>query len=655
MLKHLPLFLAFRLAVTTAAAHGDEARECFEWFETLGYPDVKAAPWVEVTQSAEGGQPAMVAQGFLLEETRERIALLPLDLRRREFPRKNGPSSLALEEKPFAQAAAEYLAAMRAQAADPAAASRGQWGLRLGMKAQAFVMAQACHAKGLAAEARAIFDITRALPPWSIGEASAEKPEGMRKAVARELAHAATWQAVVEFGGEDWMNPGGEKLMPRTQLLATFREIERRFPENPHAARVKATITMLEQMVEEDAKHPPLSREEIARLPVKEQAREWIFQLRDQNGRQFSQPGWCDVFGDVFHKDGNTPAHELVKIGYPAAPQLIEALRDKRFSRSVGFGRGYFFSHRALTVAECAQQVLDRIARQSLSPYGNFGDPAEQEKALARYREEAETWWKKFQAKGEAQSLADNIGGGQIDPREAIKRLKEINPGAVEAAVLTGAKNSRGNLSYQEALGELKTFRARECLAELMRSGDTLRVRTEAARQLWLRDDSSAIPAMIAEWKKFPRDAKRDADWGRNALIQILIVSGELPALQALAEDWEKRNTEQRFAIIAMLGQTLATKEHPRLSWGKPPKIDSAAVSAAESIFLKALEDPAHVTGRSGSIGEYSFSNPRICDYAVFALSEAFPGRFTFTPQADGAQREAERLKALELLRASNP
>jgi hypothetical protein len=33
-------------------------------------------------------------------------------------------------------------------------------------------------------------------------------------------------------------------------------------------------------------------------MPLKQRVAELIFQLRDQNGMQFSQPGSCDIFAD---------------------------------------------------------------------------------------------------------------------------------------------------------------------------------------------------------------------------------------------------------------------------------------------------------------------------------------------------------------------
>jgi len=636
----------------------DEARGDFEWFLALGYPDVIRAPWVEVwREQAPGSSRSMFVQGFLMGSEEGRFSVLRLDLQMMAFAKTMqsplGNLKVDYDGKSFPKVAVEYLARIREAQADPAAQYRGQFGLRLGMKSQAFFMAYVCWLKGEDELAQKLYDAAGKVAPWNALMEQGKKDEPIKETVARELSHAGTWQAVSRFGASDWDNPTPEPLMSRVELLGAFRDLVRRFPRNPHGDRVWKTIVMLEQMVAEDTGHPARSAEEIARLPVDEQVREWIFQLRDQNGRQFSQPGWCNVFGDfgIGAREGDTPAHQLVKIGYPAVPQLIESLEDKRFSRSVGFSRNHFFSHNVLTVSDCAQQILNHIARRSFPSWVAGGDSTEKAKYLKKYRSEVDEWWRAFQAKGEARSLMEDISSGEYDPRAQIKRLKEIKPEAVEAAVLAGAKNAHGGLLYLEQVGELKSKAGRECLAEFMKSGNVLRIRVEAARQLWMQDEASAIPAMISEWKALPVDAMRDSDWGLSALVQLLIVSGEPTAMNALVENWGKRNVEQRFATVAMFGEVLATEQKPSPTWGKKTKLDAGAVNMAEALLVASLEDTAVYEKMSGSMGDYSFSKPRVCEFALRSLSQAFPRRYVFSDKADHTQRERERFTAVNVWR----
>jgi hypothetical protein len=106
--------------------------------------------------------------------------------------------------------------------------------------------------------------------------------------------------------------------------------------------------------------NPSPSAEQLAKLDRAEQIRELIFQLRDQHGEQMSWPGSCDVFKTLDERE-DTPAHELVKMGYAAVPQLIGALDDRRISRSVTCHRMHFYSHEVLRVRDCAEQILSRI------------------------------------------------------------------------------------------------------------------------------------------------------------------------------------------------------------------------------------------------------------------------------------------------------
>src|SRR4029077_20857770 len=99
-------------------------------------------------------------------------------------------------------------------------------------------------------------------------------------------------------------------------------------------------------------------------LGKEEQVAELIFQLRDQNGHPFMQPGSCDIFDRFGGSKKDTAAHKLVKIGYDAVPQLIEHLDDQRFTRSVGFHRNFYFSHHVLRVSDCALEILEEIAAQ---------------------------------------------------------------------------------------------------------------------------------------------------------------------------------------------------------------------------------------------------------------------------------------------------
>ena len=60
-----------------------------------------------------------------------------------------------------------------------------------------------------------------------------------------------------------------------------------------------------------------------------------------------------------------SPATQLVAIGERAVPALVQALRDRRPTRTIGWSRSLAFSHYYLRVRDVALQVLQRISDRS--------------------------------------------------------------------------------------------------------------------------------------------------------------------------------------------------------------------------------------------------------------------------------------------------
>ena len=113
----------------------------------------------------------------------------------------------------------------------------------------------------------------------------------------------------------------------------------------------------------------------------------------------------------------NTPAHQLVNIGYPAVPQLIAALDNPAFTRSVGYHRNFYFSHTVLTVGDCAAFILNRIAGKAFYTPQSTSSYLSKDGNVAQVRKDAQAWWAEFQQKGEKQTLVDATAAG--DPAQA--------------------------------------------------------------------------------------------------------------------------------------------------------------------------------------------------------------------------------------------
>jgi hypothetical protein len=152
-------------------------------------------------------------------------------------------------------------------------------------------------------------------------------------------------------------------------------------------------------MIDEDHRH---GARVLTQMDAREKISEFIFLLRDQNGEQWSQPGSCDVFLDPRGKD--SPASQLVKIGLPAVPQLINALDDERFTRSVGFWRDFTYSHHVLRIGDAAEQILSAITKKHFYQKTYTNAQMIKDGEGKTVKQQYQDWWK---------SQSDKLGNPQ--------------------------------------------------------------------------------------------------------------------------------------------------------------------------------------------------------------------------------------------------
>jgi hypothetical protein len=198
----------------------------------------------------------------------------------------------------------------------------------------------------------------------------------------QELAERFMWQGYLEIGSA-WT--------PRSTSRDEFRLVAENFRLSDCALEARAHFETLDLMVKEDAARPVLPFEEIQKLPLEGKIDELIYALRDQNAIQGRQPGRCDIF---WSRNGttNTAAHYLAAIGRPAVPKLIEALEDRRLTRSIGFHRSFYYSHSAMTVGECARQILERTSGENFH-VNDLVIYMLREKEIRETRRVVEKWW----------------------------------------------------------------------------------------------------------------------------------------------------------------------------------------------------------------------------------------------------------------------
>lgn len=434
-----------------------------------------------------------------------------------------------------------------------------------------------------------------------------------------------------------------------------------RFPQSPHVPRAKSTAKILAQMIAEDQSHDLPA--DFGKLSVEQKVSDLIFRLRDQNGVQFCQPGSCDIFfsgtltrvldDDPKSQRELSPAGQLVEIGHDAVPQLIDTWGDERFSRSVGYHRDFYFSHHVLTVGQCAERTLWKIAGR------HFKDKAE-----------AEKWWQGIAEKGEQQVLIEAVNRGDRDSPVQAKKLAQQYPDVALAAIVQGTKSSRSTWvrnSLQKLASDFGDP-ATPFLVQEMMSAPELESRVSAGSLLPDDKQAVAVKTMIAEWQKLDEGKKADptdvqtlmngdAD-GVEALIEFLATRNDEQPVMVLHDRFGNHSAKVRLCIVSTFAKRSGSMSLTMSGSGpglsvpdQPPETSAVVSSAIESLLIHAMGDTEKREGLSGSWGSYQFSNPRICDMAGHVLAGIFPDKFTFDGNGLLDQREQQRIAAINIWR----
>lgn len=625
-------------------AQADDMADDFEWFGKLGFPDVKGLQFVKfiVAWSGDGKKMKPVwSNGFLLEETPEKFRVLTLNFQTTEIPKKaakeyqtqTGTKSL-VEPQDFK---AYVESKLNPDPTKPAYARQMGLGDVMGLpifreeRSAAFVLAWDCSRLGLDDEAAKLY----AAAQQKSSVYSGDKDVSFRTKITNDVSTVVAWGILLDF----------DKLeITRPQLLEKLEHFQATFPGTSFFPKAREMADELKIMVAEDAAHPKLTAEEIAKLPPAGQAKEWIFRLRDQNGKQMSQPGGPWIFFNDEKPGDKSPAEHLVDLGDAAVPALLDALDDQRLTRTIGCGRDFYFSHYVMTVGAAVYQIFGRM--------GNRG---------FEKRADVEAWWRTRQQKGEAGELIEAVSRGDHNAASAGFLLVTKYPDQAGDAILAGVKAAtnpyiRGELMVLAE--KLKKNPVPDSVLLEKATDGPLPSRIEAAYDLARRGRSDTIPALAKEWETIKlqpsQGGRLDDEETREKLIHILAVADSPIGVDALRDGLIKTDRiTRRTAIMSFDIGGLS-----RIDFGSGPlKINRSpeTLSAIEALLAGELEDTSDQTGRfSGE--EQGIKLPselRLCDLAAFQLSRRWPDRYKFNTTGTLEEREKDRLACLEAWRAS--
>lgn len=612
-----------------------DRNEAFQWFDQLQLIDLRGKPAVNVATASwtRIGNAAPVIHykiGFLLEEKGDSFTVFFTDLSTGTFqataPGVAEHERVGYEKVNLEEVAEAKIKAVNAPFDEDARLWQG-FDKQASLSTELFVIARACALQGLDRQAAELCDLA---------EASGEGTS-LQSTLATDIGHTQMWRAVLAFG---------DPSISREELLLRFQQLVRQFPSSEHHDRAQATAELLAKMVEEDREHAGNARP-LDQLQGKELIAELIFQLRDQNGHQWSQPGSCDIFSDPRGK--MSPATQLVNIGFDAVPQLIEVIDDRRFTRSVGYHRDFYFSHHVLSVGEVAQEVLEHITGRNFYLRTDTNTEAANDDGSSATRKAAKAWWAEVEAKGEKYVLTEAVAGGGRHVIRQAARLVEKYPDDALSAIEKGLAVDNDDYSRSLLLtvaGDLKGDEVTKLLLRELSEGGSA-TRLAAAMALHQRGrKKEAVDAMIVQWQ----------NTHRGSYITFLAECGDARAVQALAAELDQRAVGIRGEVVRSFVHrgTVSGSELDAPTSGDSPEADMAVETAVEDLLAAALDDTERCTGTSLSWDDVSFTNPRVCDLAAFALSRRFPDRYRYDHTASPGQRDVNRLKMLNVWREAH-
>jgi hypothetical protein len=347
----------------------------FEWFNTLGFPDVKGRPWVNVATGhpfQTGGQPPQnhYVKGFLLGTNRGTFTVLTVNLSVQTMsntppgvPEHHRVGFEVLDLKRDVAARLEKLRRPR----EKSDALRFFEQTLLTEQAELFGLGWACWRNGLAAEARSLYQEAVLLPGKQsqyskaatvreqaaqlvgrlrqqvqrlVSRTSVNERAAFRETIEKNVANVLAWQATAAFA---------DPSITRVELLRKFQSISTNYPHSEHHDLAVYTANILTRMLSEDATGSERDSKVLSQANRGQQVAQLIYKLRDHYGYDYE--AW-DIAQD---RNGNTnsPAHQLVRLGYVAVPQLIEALDSDALTRTVHYGR-FMSIPKVLTVGDYA-------------------------------------------------------------------------------------------------------------------------------------------------------------------------------------------------------------------------------------------------------------------------------------------------------------
>lgn len=194
---------------------------------------------------------------------------------------------------------------------------------------------------------------------------------------------------------------------PRAEFLATCKWLLANYPGSDYEQELTTLIAPMER--EAAAPPPAYLTKPAARRTPEETAQYWVYQLREEGARQFSNPGYPALFS--FSGMDATAADQLVHLGPVAIPYLVKALEDNTPTRTIAWQRSFYPVYFVLRRQDIAMKCLECIAgcrfyNERASYIHLYMDkPERRQSAINNVKE----WWKQSRDATQAQMVRNQL------------------------------------------------------------------------------------------------------------------------------------------------------------------------------------------------------------------------------------------------------
>ncbi len=513
---------------------------------------------------------------------------------------------------------------------------------------QIFALGRACAQRGLLNTGGALMKIAASIPP---GRDKDLRPMKLRENLQREMGDALIFETERKLG---------DPTISWGELLNVYDGFGKRYPASDKIAYAQECAELLRELIAEDAAHHPKPLDEMS---PSEQAAEYIYQLRNLKVLMWMQYGrYPDQVYDGW-KPVTTCLDRLIDLGYAAAPQLIAALADRRFTRCIRESVHGWDPDTDMRVSDLAQIALERISGRDLHPQKDQNG-----NQVRSTRQLAEAWWAEVSGKGEKEMLVEATRTGGFDAVSAANELVQKYPdaalGAIEQAV-HNAPEEWLRSQYIDAAAELPGDLPVEFLKQQLESRNGRDSQIAAAKGLQARGKAEAVTGMIVVWQTLQqRIAQGEMDTGRwqgrfipglpggppeedmdipyqvDEVATLLANSDTTSAIEALRKSLPKLPANARLDVVSKF-----VLQNPNAPVARQPAVGPIA-TAIERLLTEELVDTGGGKGLNAFCGREVYNDARVCDIAALALAQRWPGKYQFkwTESEAGREKQVARM-----------